>query len=110
MIARAAAILHNVDLQARVARLLLRLALGILGPAVDLARYTGRDLGRSDYRRLCEVRLTDREALVAVDDATLLRVMGNDARKLAVVREAVRQWRAARPAGPPAPALPPYQQ
>ena len=31
-------------------------------------------------------------------------------RSLAVLREAVRQWRAARPAGQPAPALPPYQQ
>jgi hypothetical protein len=31
----------------------------------------------------------------------LLRLMGNDARKVAVVREAVRQWRASRPAGPP---------
>ena len=111
MIARAAAILHNgIDLQERMARLLLRLDLGIQGPAVDLARYAGRDLGRADYRRLCEARLTDREALVAVDDATLLRLMGDDARKLAVVRDAVRQWRAARPAGPPAPALPPYQQ
>jgi helicase len=111
MIARAAAILHNgVDLQERMARLLLRLDLGIQGPAVDLARYAGRDLGRADYRRLCEARLTDREALVAADDATLLRLMGNDARKLAVVREAVRQWRGVRPAGQPAPALPPYEQ
>lgn len=111
MIARAAAILHNgVDLQERVARLLLRLDLGIQGPAVDLARYAGRDLGRADYRRLCEARLTEREALVAADDATLLRLLGNDARKLAVVREAVRLWRAARPAGPPAPPLPAYQQ
>ena len=32
--------------------------------------------------------MTEREALVAADDATLLRLMGNDARKLAVVREA----------------------
>jgi hypothetical protein len=54
--------------------------------------------------------LTDRDALVAADDATLLRLMSTDARKLAVLREAVRQWRAARPVGPPAPALPPYQQ
>jgi hypothetical protein len=92
------------------ARLLLRLDLGIQGPAVDLARYAGRDLGRADYRRLCDGRLTDREALFAADDPTLLRLMGNDPRKLVVVREAVRQWRAARPPGPPAPALPPYQQ
>lgn len=86
----------------------MRLNLGIQGPAVDLARYAGRDLGRADYRRLCEARMTDRDALVAADDATLLCLMANDARKLTVLREALRQWRAARPAGPPA--LPPYQQ
>jgi len=110
MIARAAELLHaGVDLQKRTARLLLRLDLGIEGPAVDLARYAGRALGRADYRRLCEARLTEREALTGADDAILLRLLGNDVRKVAVVREAVQQWRAARPPAPPA-ALPPYQQ
>jgi len=110
MIARAAEVLHGgVDLQLRMARLLLRLDLGIEGPAVDLARYAGRALGRADYRRLCEARLTEREALTGTDDATLLRMLGNDVRKVAAVREAVQQWRAARPAAPP-PALPTYQQ
>lgn len=111
MIARAAEVLHNgVDLEQRTARLLLRIDLGIQGPAVDLARYAGRSLDRADYRRLCEARLTEREALTGADDATLLRLLGNDPRKVATVREAVRQWSAARPAGPPAAALPAYHQ
>jgi len=111
MIARAAEVLHaGVDLQQRTARLLLRLDLGIPAPAVDLARYAGRALDRADYRRLCEARLTEREALTGADDGTLLRLLGNDVRKVAVVRDAVQQWSAARPLGPPAAALPAYQQ
>jgi helicase len=110
MITRAAELLHaGVDLQPRTARLLLRLDLGIEGPAVDLARYAGRALDRADYHRLCEARLTEREALTGADDATLLRLLGNDARRVAAVREALQQWRAARPVAPPAP-LPAYQQ
>jgi helicase len=111
MIARAAEVLHaGVDLEERTARLLLRLDLGIQGPAVDLARYAGRALDRADYRRLSEARLTEREALTGAEDRTLLPLVGNDPRKVAVVREAVRQWRAARPAAPPPATLPAYQQ
>jgi replicative superfamily II helicase len=111
MIARAAEILHaGIDLQQRTARLLVRLDLGIQGPAVDLARYAGRTLDRRDYRRLCEARLTDREALTAADDAKLLRLLDNNVRKVAFVREALGRWRVARPPAPPAVALPAYQQ
>jgi replicative superfamily II helicase len=111
MIARAAEVLHaGVDLQQRTARLVLRLDLGIQGPAVDLARYAGRALDRADYRRLCEARLTEREALTGADEAMLLRLLGNDGRKVPILREALRQWGAARPPRPPAPALPAYQQ
>jgi helicase len=111
MIARAAEVLHaGIDLQQRTARLLLRLDLGIQGPAVDLARFAGRALDRADYRRLCEARLTEREALTGADDGTLLRLLGNDARKVIVMREALERWRVARPPAPPAAALPAYQQ
>ena len=111
MIARAAEMLHaGVDLQQRTARLLLRLDLGIQGLAVDLARHAGRVLDRADYRRLCEARMTEREALTGADDGTLLRLLGNDARKVAVMRDALEHWRTARPTAPPAAALPPYQQ
>jgi helicase len=111
MIARAAAIIHEgLDLQDRVNRLLVRLDLGIPGPAVNLARYAGRDLGRNDYRQLCNAGLTERDALAAADDATLLRLFDNSHRKIAVLREAVRQWQAARSPNPPPAAVPIYQQ
>jgi hypothetical protein len=111
MIARAAEVLHaGIDLQQRTARLLLRLDLGIQGSIVDLARFAGRSLDRTDYRRLCEARLTESEALTAADDSTLLRLLGNDARKVVVVREALERWRVARPPAPPAAALPAYEE
>jgi replicative superfamily II helicase len=110
MIARAAELLHpGVDLQERTGCLLLRLDLGIPGPAVDLARYAGRDLDREDYRHLCDARLSERDALVAAEDAALLRLLGNDARKFRAVRDALARWLRAHPAAPAA-ALPPYQQ
>jgi hypothetical protein len=108
MIARAAELLHaGLDLEQRVARLLLRLDLGIQGPAVDLARFTQRALDRADYRRLCEAGLTTSEALTGAEEGALLRLLGNDTRKLRVVGDAVEQWRSVRPV---APALPAYQQ
>jgi helicase len=111
MIARAVELLHpGVELQERSSRLLLRLDLGIPGPAVGIARYLGRDLDRADYRRLCEARLTEHDAIGAADDATLLGVLANNIRKVAILREAVARWRAARPPRAPAAALPPYQQ
>jgi len=109
-IARAAEILHaGIDLQQRTARLLSRLDLGIKGPAVDLARHAGRALDRGDYRRLCEARLTEREALTGADEGTLLRRLGNDGRKVVVVREALERWRVARLPAPSA-TLPEYRQ
>ena len=111
MISRAAELLHaGVDLEQRTARLLLRLELGILGPAVDLARFAERGLDRSDYRRLCEAGMTTRETLAGAEDRVLLPLLGNDARKISILREALERWRTARPPGPPAPALPAYQQ
>jgi hypothetical protein len=98
MMSRAAELLHSgIDLQQRTARLLLRLELGIQGAAVDLARHTDRALDRGDYRRLCEAGMTARETLATAEDSTLLRLLGNDRRKLTAVRDAVDRWRAARP-------------
>jgi hypothetical protein len=111
MIARAAEVLHaGIVRQQRIARLLLRLDLGIQGPAVNLARFAGRALDRADYWRRCEARLTEREALTGADDSTLLRLLGNDARKVVVMREALERWRVARPPAPPVAALSEYQQ
>jgi len=110
MIARTAELLHaGLDLEQRVARLLLRLDLGIQGPAVDLARFTQRALDRADYRRLCEAGLTTREALAGAEDTRLLPLLGNDRRKVAAVRDALERWRTLR-GGPPPLALPAYQQ
>ena len=111
MIARAAELLHPaVELQVRTSRLVLRLDLGIPSPAVGIATYLRRDFDRADYRRLCEARLTEHDAIAAADDARLLGVLANDIRKVAILREAVARWRAARPPRAPAAALPPYQQ
>jgi ATP-dependent DNA helicase len=109
MIARASELLHSgLDLQQRIPRLLFRLDLGIQGPAVDLARFAQRALDRADYRRLCEAGLTTREGLAAAEDNTLLPLVGNDTRKIGAVRDALNEWRAARPTPPQA--LPAYQQ
>jgi hypothetical protein len=54
--------------------------------------------------------MTEREALTGADDGTLLRSLWNDARKVAVMRDALERWRTARPPAPPATALPPYEQ
>ena len=111
MIARAAELLHaGADLQQRTSRLLLRLELGIQGPAVDLARFAERGLDRTDYRKLCEAAMTTQEALTRADDKALLPLLGNDPRKISVVREAVERWQLARPSVAPAPTLPTYQQ
>ena len=86
MIGRVAELLHaGLALEQRIAKLVLRLDLGIQGPIVDLARYAERSLDRSDYRRLCDARMTDRDALEAADDNALLPLIGNDRRKLASI-------------------------
>lgn len=111
MIGRVAELLHaGLELEQRVAKLVLRLDLGIQGPVVDLARYAERNLDRADYRRLCDARMTERDALVAAEDNALLPLVGSDRRKLVALRDAVERWRLARPPAPPAVALPAYQQ
>jgi helicase len=110
VVARAADVVHaGVDLKQRLPRLLLRLELGIRGPAVELARYTERRLDRADYQRLCDAKMTEREALAGAEDDTLLPLLGNDAGKVRVVRDALERWRASRTAAAPAPPLPQYE-
>ncbi len=111
MVCRVAELLHaGLELEQRVAKLVLRLDLGIQGPIVDLARYAERSLDRADYRRLCDARFIERDALAAAEDSTLLPLVGSDRRKLAALRDAVERWRRARPAAAPAATLPAYQQ
>lgn len=110
MIGRIAELLHaGLELEQRVAKLVLRLDLGIQGPAVDLARFAERRLDRADYRRLCDATMTQRDVLDAAEDSALLSLVGSDRRKLAALREAVERWRQARPPAPPPAALPAYQ-
>jgi len=110
MIGRVAELLHaGLELEQRVAKLVLRLDLGVQGPVVELSRYAERSLDRADYRRLCDARMTERDALATSEDNVLLPLVGNDRRKLAALREAVERWRRARPAAVAA-ALPAYQQ
>lgn len=108
-IARAAELLHpGLHLGDRASRLIFRLAYGLQGPAVDLARYAERTLDRADYKRLCDASCTGRDQLMAADDATLLPLLANDPRKLTALRAAVARWNQARPARPTVP-LPPYE-
>ena len=108
-IARAAELLHpGLQLGDRAGRLIFRLAYGIQGPAVDLARYAERTLDRADYKRLCDASCTGRERLTTADDATLLPLLANDQRKLTALRAAVARWSQARPVRPAVP-LPPYE-
>jgi replicative superfamily II helicase len=107
--ARAAELLHpGLQLGDRQHRLVFRLGFGIQGPAVDLAKYAERALDRSDYRRLCDARLTERDRLIAADDATLLPLLANDTRKLMALRAALAKWSQVRPPRPAVP-LPPYE-
>ena len=77
MIGRAAELLHaGLELEQRVSRLVVRLDLGIQGPAVDLARFAARSLDRADYRRLCDARMTERDTLAAAEDKVLLSIGG----------------------------------
>jgi helicase len=108
-IARAAELLHpGLQLGDRAGGLVFRLAFGIQGPAVNLARYAERALDRADYKRLCDLRMTERERLAAAEDATLLPLLSNDARKLTALRAAIAKWSQARPRRPAA-SLPQYE-
>jgi hypothetical protein len=110
MIGRVAQLLHpGLALEQRIARLVLRLDLGIQGAVVDLARYAERSLNRADYRRISDAKMTDRDRLAAADENALLPLIGNHRRKLAALRDAVERWRRARPVAPPSAGLPPYQ-
>lgn len=95
----------ELDFTATSARLLVRLELGIPGPAADLGRFAGTQIARSDYLQLLATGLCGLEQLEAATDEDVLRCVGNDRDKLAVLRAAAREWRNSSPAGelPPLP-------
>jgi helicase len=89
--ARVAEIIHPaLDLSERVARLAIRLTLGIPGTAVDLAREAGSELLRGDYCRLAAAGLTEASSIDKADDEQVLQCIDHDKRKLGVVRQAAR--------------------
>ncbi|MBX4883849.1 DEAD/DEAH box helicase [Rhizobium bangladeshense] len=89
--ARVAEILHpELDLSERVQKLTVRLTYGVPGTAVDLAREAGANLTRGDYCALVEAGLEVAANIESAADADLLRALGSDDEKLAIVREAAR--------------------
>ena len=83
-----AEILHpGLDLADRVGRLVVRLDLGIAGPAVDLARHARTRLSRSDYGRLIKAQLVTASAIDKAGDPAILACVDGDKTKLIVVRD-----------------------
>jgi hypothetical protein len=109
--ARVAEILNpDLDLAERVARLTVRLTLGVPAAAVELAKLAGADLLRGDYRQLVSAGLCEPDAIDAADDRLLLNCVDGDVRKLEMVRRAsgeVRRRRE-RAAAASVPILEPY--
>jgi replicative superfamily II helicase len=109
--ARVAEILHpELDLSARVQKLVVRLTYGVAGSAVDLAREAGTNLTRGDYCALVEAGLIIVEDIEAADDADVVRVLGGDVDKLAVVRTAAQAatQRKSRPSTAALPEIPKF--
>jgi helicase len=80
--ARVAELLHcGLDLSSRVAQLPLRLEYGVSSDAVYLARVTGRELDRGDYRRLSASGLADPTAIDAAPDELLLQQVDDNRTK-----------------------------
>jgi hypothetical protein len=95
--ARVAEILHpTLNLGDRVARLTVRLTVGIPGAGVDLAREAASTLLRGDYCRLAQAGLCEPTAVSAAADAQILECVDGDRQKLAIVREAARLLEARR--------------
>jgi helicase len=95
--ARVAEILHpTLDLGDRVARLTVRLTMGIPGAAVDLAREAGSTLLRADYCRLAQAGLCEPTAIAAAVDTQILACVDGDREKLTSVRETATRVEARR--------------
>lgn len=91
---RVSEILHpGLDLSERLSRLLTRLEIGLPGAAVELAAQARTQLSRADYLQLHRSSLFKIDALETASDEKILAFLGEDKRKLGVVREAVRAHR-----------------
>lgn len=108
-VARVATIIHpQIELADRVARLLVRLELGVSGGAVAVARRAGTRLARADYQDLVKAGLTTADAIDAADDDAILGCVGGDKEKARIVREAASGIRN-EPDVEVAPVLPSYE-
>jgi replicative superfamily II helicase len=108
-IARVATFLHHgLELADRVARLLVRLELGVPAGAALLARHAGARLTRGDYQGLVKAGLTTPEAVEAAGEDALLACLGGDEQKARAVRDAAAAVRA-EPSPVPVPILPDYE-
>jgi helicase len=88
---RVAEILHpSLDLGKRVARLLIRLEIGVPDAAADLAAVAGSRLARGDYHRLLKAGRCTIDAVEQSSDEELLDYLTSDKEKVAVLRNAVR--------------------
>ncbi|MGH7120438.1 MAG: DEAD/DEAH box helicase [Acetobacteraceae bacterium] len=108
---RVAELTHpNLDLGERVARLMVRLTLGVPASAVELAQQAGADLLRGDYRRLLGAGLCEPDSIDAANDAAILSCVDRDRRKLEILRRAAAGMRRRREqaAAAKVPILEPY--
>lgn len=91
MVGKVAMLLHpGVEIGARVARLLVRLDIGVIGAVAELAAHARANLDRTDYGRLAAAGLGDPLAATAASDDALLHLLGGSRAKIAVLRKAAR--------------------
>ena len=87
--ARIAEVLHaGLDLVDRAERLLVRLASGVEGSAVDIARHARGLLTRADYKALGHAGMGVSESVMSATDEQLLPLLGNSVEKVAILRAA----------------------
>jgi helicase len=96
----------GLDLRERVARLLVRLHLGVPSEVLELAELFGNGLSRGDYLNLLNARLNTLASVDVASDEQLEKALGGSATRARVrfVRERLAIWRS-RPT-PPKPIVP----
>jgi replicative superfamily II helicase len=108
-VARVATFIHpGLDLGDRIARLLVRLEIGVSAAAVELARHAGARLTRGEYQQLVKSGLHIPEAVEGASEDLILACVGRDMEKARAIRDAAAAVRA-EPQPVPAPILPDYE-
>jgi hypothetical protein len=92
IVARVAEIIHTgLDLQQRVARLIVRLEIGIPGSVIEIAKHTKTGVNRSDFQQLIANNLITIESIEKSSDEVLLRILTGNKNKLGLLRDAVKK-------------------